>query len=130
MAAAIAKRLFPAPDQADLRSTFIARIVANDKRCYVASLRAIFAGWGVADRLGGIRCPVLFLAADQDYTPVALKQAYVDRLPDGRLVVIRDARHALPLERPDDFNHALAGFLAPLAGAAPLRQDAQQGETP
>ena len=133
MAKMIAKRLFPEPGQADLRDGFVARITGNDRRCYAASLRAIFAGWGVADRLGDIRCPVLFLAADQDYTPVALKQTYVDRLPDGRMVVIRDARHALPMERPGDFNHALADFLAPLSGrpgGAGLRQDAQQGETP
>ena len=118
MAKAISKRLFPEPQQADLQSRFIERLSANEKRCYVASLRAIFAGWGVAEHLGDIRCPVLVIAADQDYTPVELKQAYVDRLPDARLVVIPNSRHALPLEKPREFNHALADFLAPLAGGA------------
>ena len=112
MAKKIAKGLFPKPEQADLRSQFIERLAANDKRCYLASLRAIFAGWGVAEHLGDIRCPVLFLAADQDYTPVALKQRFVDRMPDARMVVIPDSRHALPLEKPDEFNRALADFLA------------------
>lgn len=124
MAVAIAKRLFPAPDQAALRDTFVARLASNDKRCYVESLRAIFAGWGVADRLGAIACPVLALAADQDYTPVALKQAYVDRLPDARMVVIPDSRHAVPMEKPDAFNRALADFLStpPDDGARPKQE--------
>ena len=118
MAKMIAKKLFPEPDQADLRNGFIDRLTGNDKRCYVASLRAIFAGWGVADRLGDIRCPVLFIAADQDYTPVDLKRTYVDRLPDARMVVVANSRHALPMEKPEAFNRALADFLAPLAGHA------------
>jgi pimeloyl-ACP methyl ester carboxylesterase len=117
MAKMIAKRLFPRPEQEDLRRAFIARLAANDMDCYLASLRAIFAGWSVADRLHEIRCPVLVLAADQDYTPVALKQAYVDRLPQAQLVVIADSHHALPMEKPREFNEALAKFLDPLAQA-------------
>ncbi|MGF1639935.1 MAG: alpha/beta fold hydrolase [Rhodospirillales bacterium] len=128
MASMIAKKLFPEPGQEDLGSRFVARLTANDKRCYLASLRAIFAGWGVAGRLSDIRCPVLFLAADQDYTPVAVKQVYVDRLPNGRMVVIPRSHHALPLEKPREFNLALADFLASLAGrpdGAPSTPDAQ-----
>jgi len=121
MADVVAKRLFPEPGQEDLRRSFVARLTANDKRAYTASLRAIFAGWGVADRLGDIRHPVLAIAADQDYTPVHLKKAYVERLPDARLVVVPDSRHALPMERPAAFNRALAEFLdahaEPAAGA-------------
>jgi pimeloyl-ACP methyl ester carboxylesterase len=117
MAKMIAKRLFPKPGQEALQRAFIARLAANDTHCYLASLRAIFAGWGVADRLQGIRCPVLVLAADQDYTPVELKQAYVALLPDARLVVVPDSRHALPMEKPREFNEALTKFLAPLTGS-------------
>jgi pimeloyl-ACP methyl ester carboxylesterase len=43
---------------------------------------------------------------------VATKEAYVQRMPDARLVVIEDARHAVPAERPQAFNAALAAFLA------------------
>lgn len=115
MAKAIAKTLYPKPGQTDLQKAFIERLASNDKRCYAASLRAIFAGWGVADRLGEIRCPVLFITADQDYTPVELKQAYVNRLPNARMVVVPDSRHALPMEKPREFNRALADFLGSLA---------------
>jgi 3-oxoadipate enol-lactonase len=114
MAKAIAKRLFPKPEHADLQRAFIERLVGNDKRCYLASLRAIFAGWSVAERLAEIRCPVLVLASDQDYTPVALKQAYATRLSNARVVVVPDARHALPMEKPREFNDALETFLLSL----------------
>jgi pimeloyl-ACP methyl ester carboxylesterase len=132
MAAMIAKRLFPRPEQEQLRRAFVARLAANDKGCYLASLRAIFAGWSVADRLQEIRCPVLVLAADQDYTPLAAKQAYAARLPHARLVVIPDSHHALPMEKPREFNEALAAFLAPLArvgvGGQPMQAALQVGD--
>jgi pimeloyl-ACP methyl ester carboxylesterase len=132
MAEKMATRLFPKPEQVELRSAFVERLAANDKRCYLASLRAIFAGWSVVDRLPGIRCPVLVLASDQDYTPVSLKQAYAALLPDSRVVVVPDSRHALPLEKPDEFNEAVADFLAGVASAdavCPAAHAALSGET-
>ena len=117
MAKMIAKRIFPKPEQVELQRAFVARLAANETRCYLASLRAIFAGWSVADRLAEIRCPVLVLASDQDYTPVALKEAYATRLPNARVVVVPDSRHALPMEKPRQFNDALASFLTGLSSA-------------
>ncbi|MGE5138374.1 MAG: alpha/beta fold hydrolase, partial [Rudaea sp.] len=69
-------------------------------------------GWNVSDKIGSIKCPTLILSADQDYTPVPVKEAYTKLIPDAVLVVIPDARHAMPIERPDAFNAALAEFLA------------------
>ena len=40
------------------------------------------------------------------------EQAYVRQLPDARLVVIPDSHHALPVELPEEFNAAVAEFLA------------------
>jgi 3-oxoadipate enol-lactonase len=125
MAKKMAPRLFPKADQLELRRAFIERLAANDKHSYLASLRAIFAGWSVMDRLPGIRCPVLVVASDQDYTPVALKQAYAARLPRARVLVVPDSRHALPLEKPQEFNDALAGFLAGLSSADAVGTTAQ-----
>jgi len=115
LAGAIAKRLFPAPAHEHLRRLFVERVSANDKRCYLAALKAIFAGWDLSARLPDIRCPTLILAADQDYTPVALKEAYAARMPNARLVVIPDSHHAVFMEKPREFNLALEAFLA--AGA-------------
>jgi pimeloyl-ACP methyl ester carboxylesterase len=74
-------------------------------------MRAI-VGWSVAGRLGEIDIPTLVIAADQDYTPVAAKEAYVAKMPRAELVVIRDARHAVTVERPAEFNAVVAAFLA------------------
>ena len=41
-----------------------------------------------------------------------MKEAYVEKLPKGELVVIEDARHAVTAERPEDFNKVVLEFLA------------------
>jgi pimeloyl-ACP methyl ester carboxylesterase len=40
-----------------------------------------------------------------------VKEAYVKRMPNAELVGSPDAHHALPIERPDEFNRVLAAFL-------------------
>lgn len=106
----IGKLLFPYPGQEALREQVVERWRLNDKHAYLASLDAII-GWGVRDRLATIRCPVLVISADQDYTPVAQKQAYVAELPNARLVVIADSHHATPIDQPERFNECLLEFL-------------------
>jgi pimeloyl-ACP methyl ester carboxylesterase len=69
-------------------------------------------GWSVTEKLGSIKCPTLIIAADQDYTPVALKEAYAKLIPNAQLVVIPDSRHATPVEQPEKFNNVLMEFLA------------------
>lgn len=110
LGAMIAKRLFPKPGQEPLRRAFLEHFVTNDPRAYEASTRAL-VGWTVADRLAEVTCPVLVISGDRDYTPVALKAAYVARLPDARLVVIGDAGHACTIEQPDQVNQVLRQFL-------------------
>ncbi|UVE18933.1 alpha/beta hydrolase [Pseudomonas sp. LS44] len=101
---------FPKPEQAELRSKIEQRWPRNDKRAYNASLNAII-GWGVREHLARITCPTLVISADHDYTPVAQKEAYVQELPNARLVVIDDSRHATPLDQPERFNTTLLDFL-------------------
>jgi pimeloyl-ACP methyl ester carboxylesterase len=86
------------------------RWAKNDKHAYLASFDAI-VGWGVQERLSKVACPTLIVSADRDYTPVALKETYVKLLPDARLVVIADSRHATPLDQPERFNQTLLEFL-------------------
>lgn len=104
----LSKRLFP--DDDGLRRTFAERFAKNDTPGYLAAFRALI-GWSVTARLGEIRCPTLILTADQDYTPVAFKQAYAEKIRTARLAVIPNSRHAAPMESPDFFNAALQNFL-------------------
>ena len=110
MAEVLAPRLFIKEEQAALRQEFIERWAENDKRAYIDSMRAL-VGWSVMDQIGTIDAPVLVLTADEDYTPVSIKEAYLDKLPHARLLVIEDSRHATPLEQPDAFNTAVMDFL-------------------
>ncbi|WP_017903337.1 alpha/beta fold hydrolase [Pseudomonas asplenii] len=107
---ALGSMLFPKPEQAELRRKMAERWARNDKRAYLASFDAI-VGWGVQERLSAITCPTLIVSADRDYTPVSLKQSYVKLIPDARLVVINDSRHATPLDQPKVFNRTLLEFL-------------------
>lgn len=107
----LGRLLFPKPEQVELRLKVERRWPMNDKRAYLASLNAII-GWGVRERLARITCPTLVVTADHDYTPVASKQAYVDELPNARLLVVQDSRHATPMDQPEFFNTQLLAFLA------------------
>ncbi len=118
IAKALGKLLFPKPEQAELRQKIEERWPQNDKRAYLASLDAII-GWGVRERLARITCPTLVVSADRDYTPVAQKAAYVKELPNARLLVIEDSRHATPLDQPQCFNSHLLAFLAEVEQLTP-----------
>lgn len=113
MARFIAPRLFPGPSNAHLREQFIDRWSANDKRAYLASMEAIL-GWSVMERVPEITVPTLYVAADHDYTSVEFKMSYVEKMPNARLEVVEDSRHATPIERPDALNRVIDEFLRDL----------------
>ncbi len=110
MGQVLARRLFPRPEQEAIRRDFIERWAENDKNAYLASWKAL-VGWSVAAHLGKMNIPALVIAADQDYTPVEHKKAWVAQMPRAELVVIADSHHATPVDQPDKFNQALARFL-------------------
>lgn len=111
MAAVVGDRLFPRPDQAELKAEFVRRYAANDKRHYLWSLRSL-PGWSVVDRLSQISCPALMVAAEHDYTPVAVKQQAVDAMPNARLAVVPGSRHGTPIDSAEAFNRLVLEFLA------------------
>lgn len=111
MGEVLSKRLFPKDEHASLRTRFVESWAKNDPRAYQDAMRAL-VGWNVIDKLGSIHCPTLVITADQDYTPVAVKEKYTKRILDAALVVISDAHHATPVEQPERFNTVLMDFLA------------------
>lgn len=106
----LARRLLPKPEHAVQRQTLIRRWAENDKK---ASLTALYAlkNWSVMDRLADVKCPVLVVASDQDYSPLEHKEEYVRRMPRAELTVVDDARHGLPLEWPEIYNDRVRAFL-------------------
>jgi pimeloyl-ACP methyl ester carboxylesterase len=63
--------------------------------------------------LARVGVPALVVVGEDDeYTPVADARAMHDAIPDSALHVIRGAAHMPNLERPEEFNRVLAGFLS------------------
>jgi 3-oxoadipate enol-lactonase len=110
MGEVLAPRLFIKEEQDGLREQFIERWAENDKRAYTDTMRAL-VGWSVLDRISTINVPVLVIAADEDYTPVSAKEAYLNKLPNAQFLIIEDSRHATPVEHPEAFNAAIMEFL-------------------
>ncbi len=106
----LSRHLFPFPEQAELSKVFVQRWAENDKRAYRESLRAII-NWDVEAYLGEIRCPVLVVASDRDYMPLEEKGEYTSKIPNAKMVVIENSRHAVTAERPNQFNAVVGKFL-------------------
>lgn len=119
----MSRRLYPRPDQAELRARVARRNAGNDRNVYLETVRAL-TRWSVADRLDRLTVPVLVLAAEHDYFLRHETDAFVAALPDARVAHFPGTRHGLPLELPEAFNRAVLDFLVPrdapaLPGATP-----------
>ncbi|GAA4435410.1 alpha/beta fold hydrolase [Phytohabitans houttuyneae] len=65
--------------------------------------------------LAGVAVPALVVVgADDEFTPVAEARLMSDAIPEAALVVVEGAAHMPNLERPADFDEALAAFLKSL----------------
>jgi len=106
----LSKRLFPKPEQEALREQFVERWAMNDRDAYLAALRAI-VGWSVMDRIGEIRCPVLIVSGDRDYTPMEAKREYMARIPGAEFLLVEDSGHATPIDQSGNFNRGVLKFL-------------------
>jgi len=111
MGEVLAPVLFIKPEQEELRKKLVERWAENNQEAYINALKSI-VGWNVADQLHTIKCPTLVLASDEDYTPVSVKEEMVKQIQNSQLIVIKDARHFLPLERPKEFNATVMEFLS------------------
>jgi abhydrolase domain-containing protein 14 len=64
------------------------------------------------DRLETLELPTLVLWGELDEVfPVTLGHRLAETIPNGRLVVLEQARHPCYLDRPEDFHRELLGFL-------------------
>ena len=100
---------------ADNRTPELRRIVDAVSRCPVDITRGDFRAchqFDVMDHIGAVNTPVLVMMADQDQlTPIKYGQFLAERLPHAHAVVIPDAGHFSPLEKPEAVNRAFGEFL-------------------
>jgi 3-oxoadipate enol-lactonase len=105
----IARRLFPRPHQEPMRQRVIDVVGNNPRKPYLATIAALI-GWCALDRVQHLASPILMLAAEFDYTSLAEKRAYAQRL-GATLAVIRDSRHGTPYDSIIAFNACVLAFL-------------------
>ncbi|MGQ0799799.1 MAG: alpha/beta fold hydrolase [Pseudomarimonas sp.] len=105
----VAARLFPLPHQAPMRSRVATVVGANPVRPYLATARAL-ADWCAAERVEALRVPTLMIAGEFDYTPLAEKRMWSQRLR-ASLAVVRGSRHGTPFDATAATNACLAAFL-------------------
>jgi pimeloyl-ACP methyl ester carboxylesterase len=111
-ARAVARRIFPGPDQELLRRVLFEQICQADPKGYRAAMRAL-ARFNVLRRLGEIHVPTLVITSELDGTVSPKTQRIlVERIPNARQGVIPGAGHAVTAEQPEAFNRAMIDFLA------------------
>jgi pimeloyl-ACP methyl ester carboxylesterase len=110
-ARAVAKRIFPHPEQEELRQVLIDQICESDPQGYRAILRAL-AVFNVQDRLHEIRSPTLVITGNQDTTiPPKNQKSLVDQIPFACQVFIEQAGHAVSVDQPERFNRVILEYL-------------------
>jgi 3-oxoadipate enol-lactonase len=110
-AKAVAKRVFPRPDQAELRRLLCNQILQADPAGYRAAMRAL-ARFDVRERLAQLSLPVLVITGERDTTvPPASQRDLANRIPNARQIVISQAGHAASVDCPEEFNRSVIHFL-------------------
>jgi len=112
MGKVIASKLFVKQDEhnEECRKKMATRWAENDPKAYLSSMRAL-KNWTVMEELHKIKCPALIIHSDEDYSPLEHKKQYTSLIPKGELIIVKDARHALPMEKPEEYNKILTEYL-------------------
>ena len=106
----VAESLYPNNRNPELYKELIKHFCENDKSSFLNS-RLALTRWSVMNKLSQITCPTFILAADNDYTSVAFKEKYSKMIKGAKLTIVEDSYHALPVEKPHEFNPVLLDFL-------------------
>jgi 3-oxoadipate enol-lactonase len=110
-AQAVARRIFPHPEQSYLRQNLYEQVIQADPRGYRSAMRAL-ARFNIHHRLPEIASPTLVITGECDSTvPPGLQQSMAESIPDARQVLIRGGGHAVSVDQPEAFNKVLLDFL-------------------
>jgi len=78
----------------------------------LARLIEAFRRLDITAELGRIECPTLVLVGEEDaLKPPRYSRLIADRIRDSEFLVVPEAGHAVILEKPQEINTALLGFL-------------------
>ncbi len=88
-----------------------------DKAAYLDAMRLLLTFDG-ADDLARLDLPVLLVAgSDDQQAPLKAQQRLLERLPQGRLVVLEGLNHMANLEAPARFDASVEAFVQEVEGA-------------
>ena len=108
----VAQRIFPRPDQAQLRDIFLQTISQADPRAYRKAMLSLGL-FNSMKRLGEITAPTLVVTGEEDTTvPPSRQRALVEGIPAARQVLIANGGHAVPVDQAERFNAELLAFLS------------------
>lgn len=89
-----------------------AMVLRADAAIHERQIRALLGRPDATATLPDIACPILLVAARQDgWSPIAQHQQIADAAPDAELVIIEDAGHFAPVERPAEVTTAITDWL-------------------
>ena len=113
----IGLRIFSRRFYADPRAvrTWLDRMLENpypqSVEGFMRQARAVLAH-DAAQRLSDLRVPTHVVAGEEDIMlPPRFSRELAERIPGARLTVIAQGAHALHVERPAEYNHAVLGFV-------------------
>jgi len=89
-----------------------AMVLRSDAGMHERQIRALMGRPNATAYLKDISCPVLLIAARQDgWSPIAQHQEIAAAVPDAELVIIENAGHFAPVERPAEVVSAITSWL-------------------
>jgi len=107
----VAQRLFPRPEQEELRRELVQRILEADEKVYRQAMQSL-ALFDARKRLAEIRAPTLVISGENDSTvPLANQVELARGIPGARQVVIPQAGHAVIADQMARFNQEFMQFL-------------------
>ncbi|WP_454748013.1 alpha/beta fold hydrolase [Ciceribacter selenitireducens] len=90
---------------------------------HARQIRALLDRPNAGAYMAGLHCPILLVAARQDgWSPIAQHSEIAEAAPDAELVVVENAGHFAPVERPDDVVAAVCDWLDRRFGGPMLEQ--------
>jgi pimeloyl-ACP methyl ester carboxylesterase len=107
----VVARLFPNDDQEYLRNSFYDQITQANPSGYRTTMRSL-AKFNMDGRLNEINVPTLVVTGENDsIVEPAIQSRMAQNIPEAKHVVIKDADHAVIVEKPEKFNQTVLNFL-------------------
>jgi pimeloyl-ACP methyl ester carboxylesterase len=114
-----AARLFPEPWQRAMREHAARALGSVPANSYLGTGFAL-ARWAILDRLDQLKCRILLIAAENDFTPLAEKRELAAKM-NAELVVVRGSRHGTPFDSVEVTNASLLALLTDQPMPSPTR---------